>query len=119
MKHLFEELNKLNGQARLKRVKELEDIIGTKSLSSFGTYDKEVFEEKLKEMNLHDMRKLASKVGINPYVSQAVLKDSLRKAFEMEAHDKRGFITAPPSPAMVLDPKNPKHKEAINLIGDQ
>lgn len=118
MNDLFEQLNKLKGQERVDKVKEYESIFGINNISPYSTWDAEVFEEKLSEMSLMDMRALASKVGVNPMKDGPKLKNSLRVAFKQASKDKIGKLVPADHGKPILDENDPKHKEAIKIMKD-
>jgi hypothetical protein len=118
MNNLFEQLNELQGQERIDKVKEYESIFGITNISPYSTWDTEVFEEKLAEMSLMDMRALASKIGVNPMQDRPKLKEGLRISFKQAAKDKIGKLVPAGHGQAVLDENNPKHKEAIKIMKD-
>ena len=100
----------------LKKVKELEDVLGIKSVNPFGTNDPNILEEKLKDSNLSDLQNLAMKIGIFPEGSKDRLKDKLRKEFKRVTRGARTVSLQ--QPISILDPNHPDHEKAKKLMGD-
>lgn len=100
----------------LKKVKELEEVLGIKSVNPFGTNDPNVLEEKLRDSNLSDLQNLAMKIGIFPEGSKDRLKDKLRKEFKRVTRGARSVSLQ--QPISVLDPNHPDHEKAKKLMGD-
>ena len=57
------------------------DLMNTKTVNPFGTSDASKFEENLSEMNMHDLQRLAIKVGVIPGINRTALKNKLKREF--------------------------------------
>jgi len=100
----------------LKKVKELEDVLGIKAVNPFGTNDPNIFEQKLKDSNLSDLQNLAMKIGIFPEGSKDRLKDKLRREFKRVTKGSRSVALQ--QPMSISDPNHPNHEKAKRLMGD-
>lgn len=100
----------------LKKVKELEDVLGIKAVNPFGTNDPNIFEQKLKDCNLSDLQNLAMKIGIFPEGSKDRLKDKLRREFKRVTKGSRSVALQ--QPMSISDPNHPNHEKAKRLMGD-
>ena len=123
-KTLIEEINemKANNQVNTPEFREkmskLEVILGVDEINPFGTNEPDIFEDKLKSMTYADMRQLASKVGINPFMPQAQLKGCLQKEFNASNKNNMKNIMPAPADVIKLDPNNPKHAETLRILGE-
>lgn len=121
---LIDEINdmKANNQAGTKEFTEkmakLESILGVDEISPFGTNELDVFEEKLKDMNYADMRNLASRVGISPYLDQVRMKHSLITEFKSQNKNNMRNIMPEAKTSIKLDPNNPQHAKTIEILGE-
>ena len=100
----------------LDRVKELEEVLGIKTVNPFGTNDPKIFENKLKDSNLSDLQNLAMKIGVFPEGSKDRLKDKLRKEFKRITRGSRSV--AMPQPMSISDPNHPNHEKARKLMSE-
>ena len=100
----------------LDRVKELEEVLGIKTVNPFGTNDPTIFENKLKDSNLSDLQNLAMKIGVFPEGSKDRLKDKLRKEFKRITKGSRSV--AMPQPMSISDPSHPNHEHAKKLMSE-
>jgi len=100
----------------LKKVKELEDVLGINAVNPFGTNDPNIFEQKLKDSNLSDLQNLAMKIGIFPEGSKDRLKDKLRREFKRVTKGSRSVALQ--QPMSISDPNHPNHEKAKKLMGD-
>lgn len=100
----------------LDRVKELEEVLGIKTVNPFGTNDPKIFENKLKDSNLSDLQNLAMKIGVFPEGSKDRLKDKLRKEFKRITRGSRSV--AMPQPMSISDPSHPNHEKAKKLMSE-
>lgn len=107
---------KVNEDPDIKKVKELEEILGIKKVNPFGTYNLEVFQEKLSEMTALDMQKLCERVGIFASGSRKELKDKLLREFKSVGRGTISMTTE--SPSIKLDPNNPLHKKTLKILGE-
>jgi|LauGreDrversion4_2_1035121.scaffolds.fasta_scaffold26269_4 hypothetical protein len=100
----------------IKKVKELEEILGVKKVNPFGTYNLEVFKEKLSDMTNLDLQNLCERVGIFASGSRMQIKEKLLREFKSVA---RGTISmTAESPSVQLDPNNPLHKRTLKILGE-
>jgi hypothetical protein len=100
----------------IKKVKELEEILGVKKVNPFGTYNLEVFKEKLSDMTNLDLQNLCERVGIFASGSRMQIKEKLLREFKSVA---RGTISmTAESPSVQLDPNNPLHKKTLKILGE-
>tara|TARA_R100001509_G_C4808531_1_gene195632 strand:+ start:18 stop:410 length:393 start_codon:yes stop_codon:yes gene_type:complete len=100
----------------LDRVKELEEVLGIKTVNPFGTNDPKIFENKLRDSNLSDLQNLAMKIGVFPEGSKDRLKDKLRKEFKRITKGSRSV--AMPQPMSISDPSHPNHEKAKKLMSE-
>ena len=100
----------------LDRVKELEEVLGIKTINPFGTNDPKIFENKLRDSNLSDLQNLAMKIGVFPEGSKDRLKDKLRKEFKRVTKGSRSV--AVPQPMSISDPNHPSHEKAKRLMSE-
>lgn len=115
-----EELTQTNGKSyeedpEVQRVRKLEKILEVSKTNPYGTNDRRIFEENISAMNLTDLQSLAVRVGVFPSGNQTSLKTKLVKSFKSENHGRSELI-APRTPAVVLDPKNPRDKEVLDYL---
>jgi hypothetical protein len=100
----------------IKKVRELEEILGVKKVNPFGTYNLEVFKEKLSDMTNLDLQNLCERVGIFASGSRMQIKEKLLREFKSVA---RGTISmTAESPSVQLDPNNPLHKRTLKILGE-
>ena len=100
----------------IKKVKELEEILGVKKVNPFGTDNLEVFKEKLSDMTNLDLQNLCERVGIFASGSRMQIKEKLLREFKSVA---RGTISmTAESPSVQLDPNNPLHKKTLKILGE-
>lgn len=100
----------------IKKVKELEEILGVKKVNPFGTYNLEVFKEKLSDMTNLDLQNLCERVGIFASGSRMQIKEKLLREFKSVT---RGTISmTAESPSVQLDPNNPLHKRTLKILGE-
>lgn len=102
--------------ADIKKVKELEEILGVKKVNPFGTYNLEVFKERLSDMTNLDLQNLCEKVGIFASGSRMQIKEKLLREFKSVA---RGTISMTSElPSVKLDPNDPLHKKTLKILGE-
>jgi hypothetical protein len=100
----------------IKKVRELEEILGVKKVNPFGTYNLEVFKEKLSDMTNLDLQNLCERVGIFASGSRMQIKEKLLREFKSVA---RGTISmTAESPSVKLDPNDPLHKRTLKILGE-
>ena len=108
-----------SGKDFIEKQKELEELLGVNEISPFGTYELEVFEENLKGSTQLDLRKLAEKVGLNPFLDRGRLKNALINEFKAYTKNaRRNLIPQPNAQQIILDPNNPEHAETIKILGE-
>lgn len=105
---------KLNDDS-VQKVKELEELLGIKSVNHFGTNDPNIFENNLRQYTLSDMQNLAVKLGIFPDGSKPRLKEKLRQEFKRVTKGSRTIALQ--QPLSVMDPSHPNHEKAKKLMG--
>lgn len=100
----------------IKKIRELEEILGVKKVNPFGTYNLEVFKEQLSDMTNLDLQNLCEKVGIFASGSRMQIKEKLLREFKSVA---RGTISMTnESPSIKLDPNDPLHKRTLKILGE-
>lgn len=100
------------------KVRQLEVLLGVESINPFGTNELDIFEENMREMTLADIRKLAERVGVNPYLDKPALRTILRKEFIAVNRNNRRNIMPSPVNSFVLDRNNPKHANVMKILGE-
>ena len=71
---------------RIALLKAQEDLFGSGRTNPWGTRDYEVFDRKLRDMSLRELKKLAADVGLMGEWNEAGLRDGLRRRFKAEKH---------------------------------
>ena len=102
---------------RIRKAKELEQLVGLNQINPYGTSIRAVFEEGLGEMTLVDMQELAVTVGVFPSGTKTSLKNKLLKAFREHQRGSSSFII--PSTSEIcsdVDRDDEKFKEALKLM---
>ena len=100
----------------IKKVKELEEVLGIKAVNHFGTNDPNIFENNLKESNLSDLQNLAMKIGLFPDGSKPRLKEKLRQEFKRVTRGSRTIALQ--QPLSGADPSHPNHEKAKKLMSE-
>jgi len=100
----------------IKKIKELESILGVQTVNPFGTKNLKIFEDNLKEMTLIDMQRMCEKIGIFASGSRQELKKKLLREFK--ASNRGASAMSVESPAFVLDPENPEHQKIKKILGE-
>lgn len=100
----------------IKKIKDLEEILGIKKMNPFGTSNLEVFQEKLSEMTIVDLQHLCERVGIFASGSRQDIKQKLIREFK--STNKGSISMTVQNPAVQLDPNNPDHQKAIKILGE-
>lgn len=100
----------------IQKTKELEEMMGIKSVNHFGTNDPDVFEEKMRDCNLADLQRLCQKVGIFPSHDKARLKEQLRQAFRRTTKGARSVVLQ--QEMDIMNPDHPDHEKVRRLISD-
>ena len=112
------EKGEINTAAYKEKIRELEVILGVEQLSPFGTNELDIFEDKIKSMNLTDMMRMAQKAGLNPHLDRPRLKAALLKEFKAYTRNNRRNIIPNPVKQPELDPNNPVHASTIKMLQD-
>lgn len=107
---------KVQEDADIKRIKELELALGVEKLNPFGTTNLEILKEKLADMTMIDLQRLCDRVGIFPSGSRQQIKEKLFREFK--SHNKGSLSMTIQSPALLLDPNNPDHKKTLKILGE-
>lgn len=123
-KNLIEDINEMKAKNETdsedfkNKMSKLESILGVDQINPFGTNELDLFEDSLKAMTYNDMRDLAHKVGINPFLAQPQLKQVLIKEFKSANKNNMKNIMPAPQDMIKLDPNNPQHAKTIKLLGE-
>lgn len=110
--------NREEKQKEIKRVKELEDLLGFKDMNPYGTLSKEIFAEKLSVMSLSDMYELAGRVGIpaSGTSNRSLLKKSLLKSFDIYAQKHNVTVQGQAKP--IIDKSSPNYESVVRLFNE-
>ena len=100
----------------LKRVEELEEVLGIKTVNPFGTNEPKIFEKKLKESTVSDLQNLCTKVGIFPDGTSDRMILKLREEFKRVTRGSRTLSME--VPMGISDPNHPEHEKAKKLMGE-
>jgi hypothetical protein len=100
----------------IKKIRELEEILGVKKVNPFGTYNLEIFKERLSDMTNLDLQNLCEKIGVFASGSRMQIKEKLLREFKSVS---RGTISMTnESPSIKLDPSNVLHKKTLKILGE-
>jgi hypothetical protein len=100
----------------IKKIRELEEILGVKKVNPFGTYNIEIFKERLSDMTNLDLQNLCEKIGVFASGSRMQIKEKLLREFKSVS---RGTISMTnESPSIKLDPSNALHKKTLKILGE-
>jgi hypothetical protein len=100
----------------IKKIRELEEILGVKKVNPFGTYNVEIFKERLSDMTNLDLQNLCEKIGVFASGSRMQIKEKLLREFKSVS---RGTISMTnESPSIKLDPSNALHKKTLKILGE-
>lgn len=97
---------------------EIEELLGVKHTSPWGTNSIEVFDKWLNDATPADLQKKARDVGIGQHSHPFELKNSLRAAFQRS--NKDAYDSSRPPPAIkqrVLDPSNEEDLKVMKALG--
>jgi hypothetical protein len=100
----------------LKKVADLEEVLGIKTTNPFGTNEPELFEKSMAESTVSDLQHLCTKVGVFPDSSRARMKQKLREEFKRVTRGSRSISME--TPISVSDPNHPNHERAKKLMGE-
>jgi hypothetical protein len=101
-----------------KKMAELEVVLGIDEISPFGTNELDVFESKMASMTYSDMRDMAYKVGINPFLPHQRMKSALIQHFKDTNKNNMRNVMPGPSSSIKLDPNDPKDAAALKILGE-
>ena len=98
----------------IKKLKDLEELLGMRQMNPYGTLDREIFDEKLDDMTATDMQNLAMQIGFPPTRDRMALKRGLRKSFDsfLKSHS----VGAVFQPEPIFDENSPNFKETVRLF---
>tara|TARA_B110000503_G_C7052503_1_gene372960 strand:+ start:608 stop:1036 length:429 start_codon:yes stop_codon:yes gene_type:complete len=100
----------------IKKIRELEEILGVKKVNPFGTYNLEIFKDQLSDMTNLDLQNLCEKIGVFASGSRMQIKEKLLREFKSVS---RGTISMTnESPSVKLDPNNALHKRTLKILGE-
>jgi hypothetical protein len=100
----------------IKKIRELEEILGVKKVNPFGTYNLEIFKDQLSDMTNLDLQNLCEKIGVFASGSRMQIKEKLLREFKSVS---RGTISMTnESPSIKLDPSNALHKKTLKILGE-
>ena len=108
----------VNSSEFREKMAKLEVILGIDEINPFGTNELDIFEDKLKGMNYADMKDMAYRVGISPFLPQPRMKAALIKEFRDSNKNNMRNIMPGAKESFKLDPNNPKHAKALEILGD-
>jgi hypothetical protein len=91
----LDSLNYIDGKYDVQKIKDLEELVGIKETSPYGTTSLDVLEAKLSEMNMWEMQEFAVKVGVFPSGTRTALKNKLTKEFQSYNQGKGRHIVVP------------------------
>lgn len=100
----------------IQKLKDLEEILGVKQANSYGTFDRDIFKEKLLDMSMTELQSLAMQVGFPPTRDRIALRKGLEKSFDafLKSHSVGAVFQAKP----VFDQNSPNYKEAVKLFAE-
>jgi hypothetical protein len=103
-------------EEEIKKVKELEDLLGIEQMNPFKTLDKDIFRENLSSMSVSDVSNMCQNVGINPppYVNQ--MKKALATAFDLYARKHNVTVQGQAKP--IIDKSSPDYDSVVRLFKD-
>lgn len=102
----------------IRKMKQLEVMLGISQISPFGTNELSVFEDRLSDMSKTDMERMAQKIGISPLHQRGDLKKALLKEFSYYSRGTSRNIMPEMTDSFVIDPSNPKHQELLRAMGN-
>lgn len=100
----------------IQKLKDLEDILGVRQVNAYGTFDREIFKERLLDMGTSELQNLAMQVGFPPTRDRSALRKGLERSFDtfLKSHS----VGAVYQPKPVFDQNSPNYKEAMKLFAD-
>mgnify|MGYP003644312632 CR=1 FL=1 len=113
----LQDLNVADGKEQdVKKIQELEALMGIPRNNLFGTTTASVLQGKMDEMNMSDLQTFAVKVGLFPSGSRLTLKNKILKEFYSTPGAGAGVDMGFQKP--IVDPKSPKGKKLIALMNE-
>jgi hypothetical protein len=100
----------------LKKVANLEEVLGIKTTNPFGTNEPDIFEKSLKGATVSDLQNLCTKVGIFPDSARDRMKQKLREEFKRVTRGSRSIAVE--QPLSIADPSHPNYEKAKKLFGE-
>lgn len=100
----------------IRKTKELEEVMGLKTMNHFGTNDPDVFEQKLSDCNLADLQRLCQKVGVFPSHDKSRLKEQLRQTFKRTTKGSRSIALQ--QEIDIMHPDHPDHEKVKRILTD-
>lgn len=115
----LDNMESTNGRIEdLQSLRTLEAIFNVQKTNAFGTTNPELFKANLESMGIADLQSIASKVGVNRYLSVPELKDHLMRAFERDMRGKTNSFNAPVAKKVNnFDYQNPRHLALMRSLG--
>jgi len=116
-KHL-EEFDVVDGKNRkeedIQNLRDLEELLGVKTMNPYGTLNQEIFAEKLESMTLTDLQNLSIKIGIPPTRNSIELKKNLKRSLEIyiRQHNIGSSVSGRP----IIDPSSPNYESVVRLF---
>ena len=98
----------------IKKIKELEELIGLPHTHAFGTNNAKVLEGNMDKMNVSDLQAFAVKIGLFPSGSRLQLKNKILKEFYSTEGAGAGIDIGFQKP--VVDPDSPQGRNLIELM---
>lgn len=114
----LEEFHVTDGKSRdkeeIKKIQELEELVGIAQSNPFETLDRDVFASKLNDMTRTDLQNMCIKAGVMPRDSSLGMQQALAKEFDRFC--QRHGATMPSQPQLTIDPSSPHYKEVVKLL---
>lgn len=102
----------------LNGLRSLEAIFATKNTNIYGTTDIRIFRENVESMGIVDLQNMATKIGVNKYLSVPEIKAALLRSFERNAGTHQHSLNIPKRlPIPQFDKKNPEHLKLMKSLG--
>jgi DNA-binding LacI/PurR family transcriptional regulator len=95
-------------------LRDLEELLGVKTMNPYGTLNQEIFAEKLESMTLTDLQNLSIKIGIPPTRNSIELKKNLKRSLEIyiRQHNIGSSVSGRP----IIDPSSPNYESVVRLF---
>jgi len=105
-------------EEELNGLRSLEAIFATKNTNIYGTTDIRIFKENIAGMGVVDLQNMATKVGVNKYLSVPEMKDALIRSFERNAGTHQNSLNIPQRiPTPQFNKNNPEHLALMKSLG--